>query len=234
MKLAQTDIEYIENVVKTSISIGIDNVIIEKDIVRAIDDARTVVMFQDQNVPDMPFGSVGLNRLGIFLQRLEIAKLQDNLTVDVGVDDDAAFAKAFTMRGDGIKIDYRTANPSTIHAPRQINDTLLYTIQLNAEAVSLLQKGHTAMGDDRVNIVSDDNGVTFVITDVNGDDMRHTFTQNVTLLDGVEDNNFTHRYPIKTLLSIFKQNPEGEFSIGSKGILKINVNGLDIFVLPQV
>jgi len=233
MKLSQDLISFIETVVRTGQSVNIDNVIIEPDMVRAIDDARTVVLYQNTNVPEMPFGSIGLNRIGVFLSRLEIAKSQDNFTLDVIVDDDAEYARSITMKGTGTKIDYRCANPTTIQAPRQINDNLVYSVQLNAEAVSLLQKGQVAMGSETVTIVSDD-GVSFELTDVNSDVFKHTFAPDVDLLDEDASPSFTHRYPAKTLLALFKQNPDGHFEIGEKGILNISVNGLSIYVLPQV
>jgi hypothetical protein len=233
MKLSQDLISFIETVVKTGQSVNIDNVIIEPDMVRAIDDARTVVLYQNTNVPEMPFGSIGLNRINIFLSRLEIAKSQDNFTLDVTVDDDAEYARAVTMKGTGTKIDYRCANPATIQAPRQINDNLIYRVQMNAEAVSLLQKGQVAMGSETVTIVSDD-GVSFELTDVNSDVFKHTFAPDIELLDEDASPSFTHRYPAKTLLALFKQNPDGHFDIGEKGILNISVNGLSIYVLPQV
>jgi len=233
MKLTQDLIDFIETVVKTGQSVNIDNVIIEPDMVRAIDDARTVVLYQNTNVPEMPFGSVGLNRISVLLSRLEIAKSQDNFTLNVVVDNDSEYARSITMKSTGTKIDYRCANPSTIQAPRQINDNLIYSIQLNAEAVSLLQKGQAAMGSETVTIVSAD-GISFELTDINSDVFKHTFAPAVDVLDEDANPNFSHRYPVKTLLALFKQNPDGQFKIGEKGILNINVNGLDIYVLPQV
>jgi len=233
MKLTQDLIDFIETVVKTGQSVNIDNVIIEPDMVRAIDDARTVVLYQDSDVPEMPFGSIGLNRISVFLSRLEIAKTQDNFTLDVVVNDGEEYARSIAMKGTGLKVDYRCANPTTIQAPRQINDNLVYRIQLNAEAVSLLQKGQVAMGSETVTIVNDD-GVSFELTDVNSDAFKHTFAPDVELLDEDAPASFTHRYPAKTLLALFKQNPDGHFDIGEKGILNITVNGLDIYVLPQV
>jgi len=233
MKLSQDLIDFIETVVKTGQSVNIDNVIIEPDMVRAIDDARTVVLYQDTNVPAMPFGSIGLNRISVLLSRLEIAKSQDNFTVDVIVDSDDEYARSVTMKGTGTKIDYRCANPTTIQAPRQINDNLVYRIQLNAEAVSLMQKGQVAMGSETVTIMSDD-GVSFELTDVNSDAFNHKFAPDVDLLDADASSKFSHRYPVKTLLALFKQNPDGCFEIGEKGILSISVNGLSIYVLPQV
>ena len=233
MKISPEQINFIEKVVKTGQSINIDNVIIEPGMVRAIDDARTVVLYQNTDVPEMPFGSIGLNRINVFLSRLEIAKDRDDFTVEVIVRDEDEFARSVIMKGAGTKIDYRCANPTTIQAPRQINDNLVYRIQLNAEAVSLLQRGHSAMGSETVSIIGDEN-VSFELTDINNDVFKQTLTDEIEFLNEDASDTFSHRYPVKTLLSLFKQNPDGYFEIGEKGILSITVNGLDIYVLPQV
>jgi hypothetical protein len=234
MKLDVDTIAYIQKVVKTAQMVGIDNVIIEPNTTRAIDDDKTVVLFQNENVPDMPFGSIGLNRIGVFMSRLDIAKTQDGFSIESDNPEGSEFVRSLTMKAKGVKIDYRCANPTTIQAPRQINDTLKYRVPLNAEAVVLLQKGQTAMSADIVTIVSNKSGVSFEIVDINKDVFSHTFTTKVENLTDNENISFAHRYPIKNLLPLFKQNADGYFEVGQKGILSISVQGLNLFVLPQV
>ena len=233
MKLTSDEITYIQNVVKTAQTVDIDNIIIEQDTVRAIDDNKTVVLFQNEGVPDMSFGSIGLNRIDVFVSRLDIAKTQPDFTIEAENVDDNKYARSLTMKGKGVKIDYRCANPTTIHAPKQIMDTLEYRVQMNADAVMMLQKGQAAMSAETVTIVSNSKGVSFEIVDINNDLFNYTFTDEVeNLLEG-DNTNFAHRYPIKTLISLFKQNYES-FSIGQRGILNICVHDLNIYVLPQV
>lgn len=234
MKLDTDSIVYIQNVVKTSQMVDIDNVIIEPGLVRAIDDNKTVVLFQDVDVPDMPFGSIGLNRIDVFMSRLDITKTQEDFNIDAKVDDESKFARSLTMKAKGLKVDYRCANPTTIQAPKQVNDVMKYQIQLNAEAVVLLQKGQSAMAAETVTIVSNAEGVKFELVDINDDTFSHMVTTEVKALTDDTNTTFAYRYPIKTLLPLFKYNPEGFFTIGQKGILSISVNGLTIFVLPQV
>ena len=95
MKLDAQSLTYIKNVVETAQMVGIDNVIIEPGKVRAINDEKSVVLFQEENVPDMPFNSVGLNRIGVFLSRLEVARTQDSFAVDVKTDDNGDFVTVF-------------------------------------------------------------------------------------------------------------------------------------------
>jgi hypothetical protein len=233
MKLDDETLGYIQTVVNTAVLIGIDNIIIEAGMVRAIDENKTVVIFQDENVPTPLFGAIGLNRINVFTSRFDIIKNRDDASIEVTVDDGRVFARSLIMRSKGIKVDYRCANPATIQAPRQINDTMKYRVPLTAEAVMLLQKGQSAMGADTVSIISNDNGVSFELADINNDVFSHVFTQNVESLDNGKTT-FAHRYPVKTLLSMFKSNAEGDFYVGGKGMLKFMVNGLDVYVIPQV
>lgn len=227
MKLDTDTLNYIRNVVETGQMIGIDNVIIETGHVRAINDDKSVVLFQDENVPDFNF-NVGLNRVAVFLNRLEVARTQENFAVDVVIDDNNEFARSFTMTGKGFKVDYRCANPKTIAAPKKVNDEMLHKIDLTPQAVYMLQKGQTAMGADTVSLICNEEGITFQFTDGNDDKFSHTFTS-----EGSSET-FTYKYPIKILLPLFKHDAENTFIIGKRGMLNIVVNTLNIFVLPQV
>lgn len=232
MKLDKNTVSYIQSVIETAKLVGIDSIIIEPNLVRAIDDNSTVVINQNKDIPEMPFGSIGMNRLDIFTARYDIAKSQDGFTIEAEVDTGSQFAKSITMKAKGMKIDYRCANPAAIKAPRQINDVMKYRVLLTTEAVVNLQKAQSAMKAEIVTIVSD-NGVSFELSDLNNDVFKYTFTDNVEVItDG--NGKFAHRYPVKTLLSLFKQNATGHFEIGAKGIAAFQLNGLKVFVLPQV
>ncbi len=232
MKLDTTTISYIQNIVKTAQMVGIDNVIIEPERVRAIDDNKTVVLFQDKDVPELPFGSIGLNRIDVFQSRLDIVKTQPDFSIEAVSEGE--FVRSLNMKSKGTKVDYRCANPATIQAPRQVNDVMKHRVQLNAEAVLMLQKGQAAMGAETVTFISNKEGVSFELSDINSDVFAHTVSKSATSLTGDVDKGFVHRWPIKILLPLFKYNVDGYFDIGQKGILSISVNGLTIFVLPQV
>ena len=236
MKVDAETLAYIQNVVRTAQLVKINNIVIEPEKVRAIDDDKAVVLFQSEDVPDMPFGSIGLNRIDVFLTRFEIAKGATDFHLEaVMPDNNAEFARALLMEGKGIKIDYRCANPSTIQAPKQINDTVRYEIKMNPEAVLLMSKGQGAMGADEVTLISDKDGVRFEISDINGDAFTHDFAKKVIVVDPAkgDDTSFTHKYPLKVMLPLFKTASDVPFYITNKGMLKVVVNGLDMYVLPR-
>lgn len=240
MKLKPESLAYVLSVVKTAKSVGIDNVIIEPNMVRAMDESRTVVIFQNTNVPAMEFNSIGISRIDVLLARYEIANSTQGFSAEVATkgDGDDEFATSLILKGKGTKIDYRCGDPSKINAPRTINDTNRYRVQLNSDAVTLLQKGAAAMDAENVSIISNE-GVSFELVDINNDIFKHTFADTAELIpdengDVASTNKFAHRYPVKTLLALFRSNPEGTFDVGQKGILSFSMNGLTVYVLPQV
>lgn len=238
MKITSEVLTFLKKVVRTAELVDIDNIIIETGQVRAIDDKKSVLIFQEDNVPILPFDSIGLNRTSVFTSRLQLAETRDNFSVEAILNDDKDQVVSLIMKGKGVKIDYRCANPVTIKAPKKMLDTIKYRVPLNSEAVMLLQRANIAMpqlaGLDVVTILSDNNGVSFELADNNNDVFSHVFAVRAeNFIDG-DPAQFANRYPVKTLLSLFKQNPEGVFDIGEKGILNIVINDLNVFVLPKV
>jgi hypothetical protein len=237
MKVDQQSLAYIENVVTTARLVGIDGIIIEKDRVRAVDEDSTVILLHTTNVPELPFGSIGLNRTDVFSSRYAIARSIDNFEMDVIVDgpEDARYARALTMKAKGTKIDYRCANPATIRAPKALNDAVKYRVRMHPEAVLHMQKGASAMESDELTMIGSKDSVSFEVSDINGDKLSFKFGDTVDNVqpDDTSDPKFANRYPIKLLQTLFKANPDGYFFVTSRGMLKVSVNGLDVYVLPR-
>lgn len=233
MKIEPKTLQYIESVIKTAQRVGIEEVVIEKDVIRAIDVNRTVVLNHQPKDLDLPFTAIGLSRINVLQSRLDLAKGQEGFEVNVTTDDTHDFVKTMLITAKGVKVDFRCANPAAIKAPKSVNDTLKCLVPLDADAVVLLQKAQSAMSADTVTIISNKDGVSFEMYDVNSDKFTHTFSAKVEPLDG-GDTDFVHTYPLKIVLPLFKENAGGTFAIGEKGIMNIENNNLNLYVLPQV
>jgi len=236
MKLNEETVEYVFNVIKTANIVAVDSVIIEPNMVRAMNDARTVGLFTNENVPDVPYGSFGLTRIHDLLNRLLIARDMDNFSIDVNGDDE--HAKQLVIKAKGLNIDYRCGDPRKLTAPKLLHDVDCFKVKLTEEAVKVYQKGISAMNTEEVSIVSN-NGVSFEFADVSHDIYKYTFADNVGLIPNEDgevpsSSKFAHRYSAKTMLALFKNNPEAEFTVGQKGMLKFPLNDLTVFVLPLV
>lgn len=228
MKLDNNIIKFIEDVVQTAKLVDIDNIVIEPERVRGMDENRSVVLFHEDEDLNLGIGSIGLTRIDTLLSRLEMVKTQDEFEVVATIDKEREFVRSMTIKAKGTKVEYRCADPTHINAPRQINDTMMATVQLTPEAVLLLHKAVTAMGNaEFVTIKCNGDEVTFELEDINGDVFDHTFAKGV-------DHNFSYKYPVKTLLALFKQNSNGVFEVGQKGIVRVTHNNLGVLVLPSV
>lgn len=235
MKLDTPTLAYIENVVETASLVHIDDIIIETDRVRGIDQDRSVVMLQNFNVPELPFKAIGFNRLDIFTSRYQIAKICDNLEVEATQDDKNEFVRSLTMKGKGAKIDYRCPNPAALQSiPKNFNDPVKYKIKMTPEAVLLITRGVSAMKADEIEFVGNKDGVSFKMEDINKDAFVYKFSDDLQPEGDGTITNFAYRYPIKNLLVLFKQRPDQYFSITSRGVVKITVNNLDLYIPPRV
>lgn len=236
-KVEAEHLAYVLNAIKVAQLVNIDSVIIEQNCVRGIDENRTVFILETDNVGKFELGDIALSRTNDLTARYDIAKTQKDFTVlaDIVQSDDTNFVRSLLLKAKGIKIDYRCCNPNTITAPKQYNDQLAVEINVNSDAVLLLQKGIAAMGGcEHVTVQSDDSKVSFKLNDVNKDVFEHTFTEQVKLLNDDADINFKHKYSAKALMALLKHNPEGSFSISSKGLLRFPINQIHVFLLPQV
>lgn len=237
MKLDTTTTQFIYNAVKTAQLIDIDGIIIESGSVRALNEKKTIAIIQSTGVPVFSFGMMAINRIPTFLARYDLVKTQDGFEVSVNSytdpKTDETYVKSFTFQAKKMKMEYRCASPSMLSlAPRKINDKLSFQIELNAEAVMLLQKAMNAYNADMITIESNDEGVSFMLHDVSNDTYKHTFAGKPKCIGTNNNMKFAHQYMAKNILTLFKYNPEGTILIGNKGILNVDVNGLGVYVIP--
>jgi hypothetical protein len=235
MKLDANTITYIQNVVKTAKLVNIDSFIIEPNLVRGLAADNSAVIVHSKDVPDMPFGSIGMNRLDIFTARFEVLKTQPNFSMEVDIDADQKCVRSIIMKAKGSKVDYKCARPAAIKAAKQLHETFKHRVVVNAESVVLLHKAVAAMSSpEHVTLISNSDGVSLELCDINNDVFKHTFMDKVETLTPDANGKFAHRYFVKTLLPLLKQNANGQFDVGMKGTLAFNVNGITTYVLSQV
>ena len=175
MVIDPVSLTYIQNALVTANLVNIDSIIIEPNCVRATTEERDIVLLQLTDVPPMPFGSIGINRIDVFTSRIELAKSAGSFSVDATIEDknpDQPFVRSLNMIGKGINIEYRCANPATIKAYKTVNDEVVYRVNITSELVSMMHKGQTAMKSDEVAFVCNKTGVTMEISDINSDTLK--------------------------------------------------------------
>lgn len=230
--LSENTIEYIEKVLKVASNNEIENVIIETGRVRGTHEDKTIAIIQDQDVPEFEFPSAGLSRANLLNSRLSIVRKLPNHKITVEIDEDREFVTTFTMTAKGInrtRVTYRCGNPAHISAARVIADNMVTEFEYNADLYNDLNSAIIAMGKDKdlaITFLSDDNGVKFIVEDINGDVFEHGFAYPI-------EDHFSYRYPAKIILSCLKQTQEGTFNVGRKGVLTAMVEGLTLYIMPR-
>lgn len=236
MKIDRSSLTYIQNLVRIANLFKINSIIIEPNRIRAIDDARSVFILQEKDVPVMPFGSIGMNRLDLFASRFEIIKASEDYSIEAVVEGDTTpFARSLSMKSKGIKIDYRCANPATIQAPKAMNDAIKHKVKITPAMEAHIQKGQSAMAADEITFVGTKDGVSFEITDINTDKLIYEFsTAAENVVDGdVSTPTFIHKYPIKVITTLFKNSSHREFFLTSRGMLQVEIDGVNVIALPR-
>lgn len=241
------DLDFIQNVIKTANMLNITGVIIEPGKVRATNEEQTIFLFQDKNMPSLPFGSIGINRLDAFNTRLEIVRSRPQFSVEVttmGVDNNIGYdvydpassptppmwVRSVDFNAERISMGYRCANPQTIKAPKKCAGSNLFSVDITPELISMLQKGKVAMKAKEVTLIGDKKGASVQISDINSDTLSYHFNDNIVSHTGTPPE-FSYTYIIDELLPIFKTNPIGTFRLTAKGALSFNVNGLDVIFI---
>lgn len=238
MKIDVDTLKYIQNVITTAKLVGIETICIEPGRVRALNEDSTAFILHTKDVPALPFGSISINRIDLFESRYSIARAVDDCVIEAVVagQPDSHFVRALTMKGKGIKLDYRCANPATVRSPKGYTDQPRYQGRMTPEAVSYMQKGMSAMQTDEVTFIGTSDDLSFEMVDINGDKFEHRFGDGITKVQPADKDvpSCSHRYPVKMLLTLFKMNSTGNFYFTSKGVLVMNANSLDVYLLPRM
>lgn len=233
IKINEEVLTLIRKTVSTAKTFGIEDIIIEENMVRGLHPDRVSVLLHTENIPLLPFNAIAINRLSVFSNRIDLANTQENMIVEVTTDNDTN-ASSLTFKAGRLKINYRCANPSTVKAPKKLKDIFIRRITISNEAKDMLIKAYNAMKTEYIAFVNDEQGVRFEMFDLNNDVCSFQFSDNVVMLEDGYNETFTIRYPVKMLLALFKNNTETTFEIGKEGVLKMNYNDLNMLILPKV
>ena len=219
-----------------------DYVVFEPGMVRAVDEKTQLFIIQKENVPVLPFGALGINRLDAFSDRLEMARSLPTFTMDVLVEKSrdparfSDFARSITFKAKGLKAEYRCANPLTIKSPKQFGDQLMFQMDIPPDFITYLKRAKDAMQSDICNLVGDSDGVRMEVIDVNGDKLSYQFADRCfdITTNNVSQGQFSHPYAIKLLMTVLAKSEPTLQMTGRAGILGTVVNGLNVFMVPRL
>ena len=231
MQLTTDVIQYIEKAIRVAKIVGIDTLLIEPTAIRGVDDARSVVLLETENLPTIPT-ELAISRLSQFQARLDVVKSQGKFTCDTVLKTvksasmpEYSFVYMLNLKSERTKIDFRCMDGARLKSviPRKVNDSGGVKVQITDNVVSTLQKGMAATGADSVKLLGSSTGASFELMDVTGDVFNHTFIDD-------PQTPFSFKCNVKTLLALLKEEPNQEITISTK-TLKVKVNGITVYVI---
>lgn len=233
MKLTTTDIKNLTNVLDACLLVGIENVIIEDSLVRGMNADKSCVILSDTNVPKLPL-PLGLTRIKELKQRLDL--FGDNVAVEVkeGARGDIS---SIDMQAGKSKASFRCASTGLIKAPKVISDTLINRVYVSKEQMKSILAGAKAMGSKKIAIsIKKTDEVVFDMADTIHDNFSVTLDSSVERLDDADTSSVTHYYDEPVFASIMrtKQDDKITFDVGSMGIIRVDLNGHAMTILPKI
>lgn len=231
MKLTLESITCLEKLLTTCAIVDIDSIIIEDGTVRGVNEDKSCVIISSVSVPELPeLYKMGLSRLSTLNTRLALFKSDPQTIVDAR-ENDRGEISSLEISSPSAKVQFRCTSAALIKAPKKINDTVKFMLELDRDQVPFILSGAKSMGAKKAVIASKKDGTFFEFTDTNQD------TFSIRVGDSL-DEVFAHHFPAGVFLPLLRAviNNEGAIilNIGEIGTLNLTVNGYPLTILPQI
>lgn len=240
MKLSAESIAQLDSLVQTAMTAGLKKLVIESGKVRGIDEKQSVVIISTTNVPDLQGKQVGINRIDQLSARINLVKSQGDLSIEATESqqnsDDISLLDLSVGK---TKAQFRCASVEAVKGvPKNITDTLVWEIKVSGKVLPTITQGISAMGAEQLTIASrDGKSVSFECVDTNKD-VFTTDAEDAPIWTGSGNpgTSFCQKYPAKTLLALIKEalktEPQVVLRLGEGGILNLEVNKFNFYVIP--
>lgn len=87
-------------------------------------------------------------------------------------------------------------------------------------------------------LYTEDGKVMCDVKDIEGDTLCHQIADSFLVIDTESEGDFEYQYSFKTMIPLFrealKENPSFDIEITRRGIMKLEVNGLNLYVMREV
>lgn len=243
-KLDKKVVEYFQKLIKTCSICGIESVAIEKEIVRgqSEDHTKGIFLIEKNNIPALPFSSLGIGRVKILGARINILE-SDDLTIayDGSTRDNGdLLVKKLFLSNKRTKLEYSCYDALKIKAPRNFKDEFVYKFIITEETLRIMAKSMSIIESPKISFSSEKDGtVKFRASDTTGDSLDH-LVSDVYEIDEekAQKEHFYNPYEIKYILPLFKaaadSGGEIEVNMSNRGIIRVNINDFEIYVLPAI
>lgn len=239
-KLTKGALQLLDDAITVATILGIERVVIDSHSLRGeSQDNGTMLLFPFPSGTELEFGAMGISRVPVLKARLRLLGDDGTITPEYKVRDSGErFIFRLSLKKGKTKIDFKCADPAQVRAPKAFNDPDYFGFTFSADDIKLMLAAKSAMQADTVSFISDGSSVSYSVNASEGDALVHELDSVLDIKDSSDT--FTVSYKAKILFPVLKEimdaAKEGnvEVVLTRRGILKIEVNDIPIYVFPEV
>lgn len=243
MNLSPEIMALINRTIQAASSMGIEDLLITKDLIKGADKDRTCFMFDtaatgaaNYDLPDL-----ALTRVSKIKNRLAMAEKQAIIpTYTVKTDRGTNFIDQLKFTGKKLDMTYRCGAPFMVEGPSKVGDQMTVLITLSEEDIELITRAKSAVDTQSITFNITPECVRLSFTDAEGDVVTHTSDCVPQIIDPDFDATnmvFKRSYSLQKVISALKAGKgtlvfgKGKNSTG--GLLFVSVNDIFCIILPS-
>lgn len=235
-KLSDAALVALQTLITTANNVGVDTLIITKDLIRGIDEKKTVGIVSVKGAPDLAGHQIATSRVKHLVSRINLVSSAGPLVVDCTSASNGTDIAALELSSGKRKSQFRCSSGDAVKGvPKGFNDVPVWEVTIPAAMVASIAQADSAMGGDGLTLASKDGKtVTVEFIDTNKDTCSIELDTDVVALG--KSTSFAVKYWSKTLISLLKEaakTADPKLLIGDGGLTQIEINGLLFFTLPQ-
>ena len=237
MKISNTDLQNLHNLLVTCGVGGIDQVVLDDGWARGVNPDGTCLIVSNQQVPKFGEYKAGLSYIGKLRQRLELfapgGQIPDDVSVSVVLSERVPEVTRLVLSRGRDKLEWNCSPASMIKAPKGVNDEAACIISINKQQLKLMLDGLRLIDVGRLVLsVRPDGTTTFQIAG-SGENLVITNDTNAELVAEL-DQSMVHYYQPAGLAAVLRAvGEEATLAVGLGGSITVIVRGHTLIVIPQ-
>lgn len=225
--------------------VKIESVFITKEVITGKQDETAVYLVEPGDYDFLEFDTLYIERIASLAPRIKLFESK-NKDFDMNVlikeaTNGEKWVSQIILRDGRTEVKFNCGNPARLNRdkmPRSIKEDIHYRFEITKETLDILSRGLSAMGASTMRLFTEDGKVMCDVKDIEGDTLCHQIADSFLCIDNDSEGDFEYQYSFKTMIPLFrealKENPSFDIEITRRGIMKLEVNGLNLYVMREV
>jgi len=225
---------------QTARLLDIDEIIIDKTSVRGMKKEEGLLIIHNGDNSFLEFDEIFINRVSVFLSRYNVLDEIDEINVTTKArNTGSTFVNNVEIIGGRTGLEYRCGDSAQMRdrLPKRMTDPIFYTFDIKQDSIKLITKALGAMGSTNITLMNSDKGDVFMkMSSEQGEILNHLITDDLIISGECDKDTFISSLKLKPIMALIKECAKGDFltvNITKRGALNVEVNGFNIYVMPE-